>query len=66
MVCNMHVVHNQVNVIALFDNYHIVLDCTVLFMYGPLNSNFIDIGYWTLNFLGFVINTQSYTLMLYT
>ena len=29
ILCNMYVIYNQVNVPALFDIYHIVLNCTV-------------------------------------
>ena len=49
IVCNMYIINNQVNVLALFDNYYIVLNCTAHFVYSPMNSYFIYIGYWTLN-----------------
>ena len=48
-VCNMYVIYNQVNVLVLFDNYHIVLNCTAHFVHSPLNSYLMYIGYWTLN-----------------
>ena len=45
----MYGIYNQVNVLALFDDYHIVLNCTIHFVHNPLNSYFIYIEYWTLN-----------------
>ena len=51
IVCNMYVIYNQINVLALFENYHIVLNYTTHFVHSPLNSYFIYIRYWTLNIL---------------
>ena len=34
----MYGFYNQVNVLGLFDNYHIVLNCIVNFVHSPLNS----------------------------
>ena len=38
----MCVIHNQVNVVALFENYNIVLNYTVQFVHSPLNSTVCD------------------------
>ena len=37
----MYVIYNQVNVLALFENYHIVLNCTTHFVHSPLNSFYL-------------------------
>ena len=44
----MYVIYNQVNVLALFDNCHIVLNRTAHVMYSPLNS-YVYI-HWILDF----------------
>ena len=68
MVCNMYVIYNQVNVHALFDHYHIVLNCTAHFVHSPLNSYFIYIGYWTLNiyFYNFIIAGVLFVALIYS
>ena len=53
----MYVIYNQVNVLALLDNYHIVLNCTVHFVDSRLNSYFKYIEYWTLNLYDYFIIT---------
>ena len=40
----MYVIYSQVNVLALFDNSHIVLNCTAHFVYCPLILYTMDIG----------------------
>ena len=39
----MYVIYNQVNVLALFNNYQDIINCTSHFVYIPLNSYFIQI-----------------------
>ena len=57
----MYFIYNQVNCLALIDNYHIVLNCNAHFVNSPLNSYFINIGYWTLNiyYFQFILSYNS-------
>ena len=62
----MYVIYNQVNVLALFDNYHIVLNYTGNFVYSLLNSYFVCNGYWTLNiYYYYYYMSQSWLGMVY-
>ena len=60
----MYVIYSQVNVLALFNNYQIVLNCTCHFVYSPLTSyvNITTIDYTTiLHFINF-IGQQNFNL----
>ena len=49
IVCNSVICTNTFNILAILHNGHIALNYTGHFVYSPLNSYFIYIGYWTLN-----------------
>ena len=48
IVCNSVICTNSFNVLGILYNGHIALKYTGHFVYSPLNSYLIYIGYWTL------------------
>ena len=47
ILCNSVICTKPFNVLSILYNDHIDLNYTGHFMYSPLNSHFIYIGYWT-------------------
>ena len=62
IVCNMYVIYNLVHVPPLFDNYHIVLNCTTNCVYSPMTHilHTLDFKYILL-LLHMVMTTLRYT-----